>query len=266
MKDFKRIAVMLIVIICSFDCVAQFTPRVGVPLNRQDSVQIAQLNVTKTEVDSLTKKVDSMLDKLQKKKTFIFGLSAGVRMGLRYGPDETAKDRFLLEPSISPIDTTLKLDKGKKTDFLISAVMIAYPFKEEIFIKEKERKLTWYKKRGPTNRKVIASHTRKCRARNIGFVANISLVDLAGSDKFSTIFNKKTEGGIGLAWKCNEDFSLALTYEYVNRRTLKDEFFEKEGEKIIVGGKAITELKSEDSKYFKDDYYDAISFKLVYTF
>jgi hypothetical protein len=190
-----------------------------------------------------TTKVLAMRDSLAKaNKTLQFGLSLGVRQ------ITDLKDVNVRNVVISPIDTTLRVDKKDPTDVVLSGMVTVYPWKKQVDTTG----------RGTPSERV----EYRCRWCWLGFVANINLASF-NADNVAT-FNKSIEGGIGVAVRLTDDFGLAATYERVFSRRLRD--FVVANEQIIVDGKPLTAITEDDNRFFIDDNLNALSFKFVYLF
>ena len=195
--------------------------------------------VTKDTIAAVTTRVLALRDSLAKaNKTIKFGLSIGIRQ------ITDLKDVNVRNVVISPIDTTLRVDRKDPTDVVLSGLVVVYPWKKQV---------------DSSDSKKITSRCNWCW---LGFVANINLASF-NTDNIAT-FNKSIEGGIGVAVRLTDDFGFAGTYERVFSRRLRD--FVAADQKIIVDGKPLTAISDDDNRFFIDDNLNAVSFKFVYLF
>jgi hypothetical protein len=156
-----------------------------------------------------------------------------VGLGVRFIYD---KKEYFGEPSISPIDSTLQIDSRDRGAVILSGVVMATPF---------------------VNSGGAMS--------NLGFVANVNLAEIS-SENISTINNKSIEGGLGISYRLQSNFALAVTYDLVFSRRLRDYVLQYEGEKIFDNGKTLTGLNREDDNFFIDDNLSSLSLKFIYRF
>jgi hypothetical protein len=146
------------------------------------------------------------------------------------------KEEYFGEPSISPIDSTLQIDSKDRGAVIISGVIMATPFV-----------------------------TKQSWLSNLGFVANVNLAAIS-SENVNTINNKSIEGGLGISYRLQSNFALALTYDLVYSRRLRDYVLTRKGEKILEDGKVLTELNRESDNFFIDDNLSSLSLKFIYRF
>jgi hypothetical protein len=217
----------------------------GAALAAQVEPEVSQAE--KDTAAAIARRVLATRDSLQKvNRTLQFGLSIGIRM------ITDLDDVNIRNVVISPIDTTLRVDKRDPTDVVLSGVISVYPWKK--------REATRISVNTSDTTKRDTTVTYKCGACGLGFVANINLASF-NADNIAT-FNRSIEGGIGLAWRLTDDFALAATYERVFSRRIRD--FVLPGQRIIVDGKALTAITEDDNRFFVDDNLNAVSVKFVY--
>ena len=210
------------------------------PLAAQaDTPEVSQAE--KDTAAAITKSILATRDSLSKaNKTLQFGLSVGIRQ------ITDLTDVNIRNVVISPIDTTLRVDKKDPTDVVLSGVIQVFPWKKRV---------DTVISHGDTTVRV------RCMVKcGIGFLVNINLASF-NTDNIST-FNRSIEGGVGLAWRLTDDFALAFTYERVFSRRIRD--FVTAGQKIPVDGKPLTAITEDDNRFFVDDNLNAVSFKFVY--
>lgn len=187
-------------------------------------------NLTQEEIMAVISAAEAIRDST---KIIYFGLSVSGR----YIAESFKKDRGLLRNATISIDTTLQVDPRDRGDIILSGVVIAYPF-----------------------------HTTRSKFwRNFGFMANVNIADFTSES--ITINNKSIEGGLGLAYKLHENFSLGLTFERVFSRKLRGNI--QPGEKYppgAVGDELLTQIDVSDERFFVDDNLTAFSFGFIFVF
>jgi hypothetical protein len=210
------------------------------PLTAQGATP-AVSQAEKDTAAAITKRILATRDSLSKaNKTLQFGLSVGMRL------ITDLSDVNIRNVVISPIDTTLRVDKKDPADVVLSGAIQVFPWKKQV---------DTVIAHGDTTVRI------RCRVKcGIGFLVNINLASF-NTDNIST-FNRSIEGGIGLAWRLTDDFALAFTYERVFSRRIRD--FVMPGQKILVDDKPLTAITEDDNRFFVDDNLNAVSFKFVY--
>jgi hypothetical protein len=178
------------------------------------------------------KTIQKQLDKITESRGNV--LHFAVSLGIRYIYD---KAEYFGEPSISPIDSTLQIDSRDRGAVILSGVVMATPF----------------------------TASRKGWLAGLGFVANVNLAEISSED-ISTINSKSIEGGLGVSYRLQSNFALALTYDLVFTRRLRDYVLQREGEKILNNGKVLTELNRENDNIFINDNLNSLSLKFIYRF
>jgi hypothetical protein len=177
------------------------------------------------------KAVQTQLNKLTEAKAGVIHFAAS--LGVRFIYDK--KERFGA-PSISPIDSTLQIDNRDRSAVIISGVIMATPFVR-----------------------------KKSSLRNLGFVANVKLAEIS-SETINTVQSKSLEGGLGVSYLLEPNFALALTYDLVFSRRLRDYVLQRRGGKVYDNGKVLTELNGENNNLFIDDNLSSLSVKFIYRF
>lgn len=197
------------------------------------SAQSQDTELLTKNIDSLISSIETLKQKVEKKKLIRFGLSLGNRQAFSI----KKADKFLAIASISPMDSTLQIELANRHTFLLSAVVSVFPF-------EKKSK----------------------SISGLGFYSNINLAELAGGE-FESIFNKKVEGGLGVLYRFSEPFALALGYEFIFHRRLRNYLIDNyQGKQIIKDGTVLTSLDEDDNNLFREDNVHAWSLKFVYYF
>jgi hypothetical protein len=178
------------------------------------------------------KAIKSQLNKITESKGGV--LHFAVSLGIRYIYD---KEAYIGEPSISPIDSTLQIDSRDRGAVILSGVVMATPFAAD----------------------------RKSWLNGLGFVANVNLAEISSKD-VNMLNSKSIEGGLGISYRLQSNFALALTYDLVFTRRLRDYVLQREGEKILNNGKVLTELNRENDNIFINDNLNSLSLKFIYRF
>jgi hypothetical protein len=186
-----------------------------------------QLRGNTTEI----KTMQSQLHKLTEAKAGVIHFAAS--LGVRFIYDK--KERFG-EPSISPIDSTLQIDNRDRGAVIISGVVMATPFVK-----------------------------KTSSLRNLGFVANVNLAEIS-SETISAVNSKSVEGGLGISYLLEPNFALAITYDLVFSRRLRDYVLQRKGGKVFDNGKVLTELNRENNNLFINDNLSSLSVKFIYRF
>ncbi len=149
------------------------------------------------EANEETKKtLGDLIDRLEGQRSLRIGLSTGWRW------IKDAKVDGRLDPSISPTDSLLYIQNGDRGSFVISMNLMSFPWLE--------------------------TKPKRWSMRNIGFVTNIDLVEVAGSGE-NGIFNSSVDGGIGLAYQFHNDFWIAATLEKFQNRTPRKHLIDRKG-------------------------------------
>lgn len=189
------------------------------------------------------------LDTIEKNSsTFRFGLSLGWR--------HNTADRASLTTDIGVEPTTgnVHVERFDRGAFVLSGVVAAYPWRRDDLQRGNVRDCP---QAGGTTCRI----GRAFSAWRWGTIANLNLASFS-ADAIST-FNKSIEGGIGVSYKLNEDFSLATTVERVFGRRPRS--FVIPGQQLKdKDGNVLYQLDVADNTYFRDDNMTAFSFKFVY--
>lgn len=189
--------------------------------------------------------------------TFRFGLSVGWRHN---GADRRSLTN---DVGIEPTTGNVFIERGDRGAFVLSGVVAAYPWRRTDLAARSDEPA---KKAGEIDPCPTAGATR-CRlgrafaAWHWGAMANLNLASFS-ADAIST-FNKSIEGGMGVAYKLNEDFSVGATVERIFGRRPRS--FVVAGQPIKdKDGKVLYAIDRTDDTYFRDDNMTAWSLKFVY--
>jgi hypothetical protein len=194
---------------------------------------IAQINsaTPKDSIDAINKKLDKIIKK-QDSKIFKFGFSIGFRTFI-----ESERDSRAI--AIIAPDSTVFIEHGDRLALILSSSLTAFPF-------------------------VL----NKCNfLKNFGFTVNINMAEFT-DNKIGSVFNKPIDGGMGFAYSFGPDknFAIALTLERISVLRPTSFVINKEGQKIIDNGKAITSLDKTDNKYYINSGLNGVSAKFIYHF
>jgi hypothetical protein len=171
-------------------------------------------------------------------------LRIGLSLGLRYITDKADAGIRLI--AIDPVDTTVRANGLELGDLTLSGVVVAFPWKPRAKASA-----------GSAGAPLEWGCSGWCRW---GFIANVNIATI--SPQNTGVFNKSIEGGVGIAYRLADDFSLAATYERVFGRRIRNIGWI--GQKLVVDGKTLTSLDQNDDRFFVDDALSAISVKFVY--
>lgn len=200
--------------------------------NAQEGVK----EITKSEADPIENKVNKGVD---------FGISLGFN---------SVFDK-IYDARISPLDNKLKITDVPKSAFLISTG-VSVP-------------LTKGKLGGRYYRKLDAA------GKPVGpvyyvpyglcFVATVNLVSF-NSAATGSLFNSKIDGGLGLGYRVNDNFQIAMTYEMISYRQPRQFLLDNYNEQVLKtpNGDIITSINPDDNNYFRDKYMPSLSLKFFY--
>lgn len=206
-------------------------------------ISAAVVDTLRARIDTLEVEVDKLKEKIEATE-IRFGLSVGPRTVTKMSDDE---EKGFVNASISPVDSTLQLDKRDKHDFFLSAVLAITPFVEL----------------APPKSDCRFKRAIKRMASRLTFLVNINLSNLT-SDIEGVGFNKRIEGGFGLGLLLHHNFAIGGTYERVFNRPLRKNILNMEGTRIVVDGQSMTELDPKRNDIFTDDYLKAWSLKFIF--
>ncbi|MBD8019025.1 hypothetical protein [Kaistella pullorum] len=177
----------------------------------------------------------------------------GIKFGISMGFNRAHKT--LYEARISPIDTTLVLERSANISFLLST-SVSFPILNGWFGG------SYYRKLGadgtPTGNPYFVP-------RGLNIVATINLVTFNSALGGSGLFNQKLDGGLGIGYTFGENVQMAVTYEMLSFRQPREYLKQFEGKSVIVNGSNITNLPIDDNNFFTDTYIPSLSLKVIYT-
>jgi len=177
----------------------------------------------------------------------------GIRFGISLGFNQTFDD--LYDARISPIDTTLVLQKTSNTSFLLST-SLSFPI------------LSKYLGGGSYYRKLDANGNEVGEPyfvpSGLNVVVTINLVTFNSALGGSGIFNQKLDGGLGLGYTFGDNVQLVLTYEMISFRQPRDFLTKLNNQTIPVGNSNLSSLSIDNNDYFIDKYIPSLSLKVVY--
>lgn len=238
-------------------------------LHAQENPLSDTTSITKKDIQEIKNELDSLNDKLDKltTKTIKFGVSIGFRRLRAQFEDDYHS------ASISPIDSTLQLDRLSTDAVILSTSVVFSPFVKSKWIKnvlgefeddKKNIKNTIACKRTFKRLDKLSEHaTGLGRDRlnrtgvtfkqmaiqfisNIGIQANINLVDFTeGQENYS--FNKSIEGGLGLSYRLSENIFVSMHYDLFFTRQLRNNIKQRSDQRIYnTDGSPITDIGQID--------------------
>jgi hypothetical protein len=139
----------------------------------------------------------------------------------------------LFELSISPYDSTLQIDTLARASFVLSGMVTAQPFKG--------------------------------RVSNLLLIADVSLAEFAGNNAI-TVSNKALEGGGGLGWRINPNFSFGWTLERISRREPRAYLLKRLGQKVPGPNGVVTQISTTDNTFYRDANLAAFAIWFIYRF
>jgi hypothetical protein len=177
----------------------------------------------------------------------------GIKFGVSFGFNQTFDD--LVDARISPIDTTLTLQKTSKTSFLLSTTL-SFPILSKWLGGGR-----YYRKLDASGKAVGDPYFVPS---GLSIVTTINLVTFNSALGGAGLFNQKLDGGLGLGYTFGENVQLALTYEMISFRQPRDFLKKLEGQTVEVNGSNLSTLSLDDNDYFIDKYIPSVSLKIVY--
>jgi len=171
-------------------------------------------------------------------KVFRYGLGFGWRYAYKTKGE-------LIEASISPVDTSLYIDKGDRVALILSGVLVASPF---------------------GNCGAKNSNGFNCPMlswRRIEFIAALNLIELIGGD-LEAMNMRSVEGGFGVGYQLHPKFSLSVTFDRIFNRRIRDNIIKREGEILYDRGQVVYSLDKNDDRFFKEDNLLAFGIRFIY--
>ena len=176
----------------------------------------------------------------------------GIKYGISLGFNRAFEN--LYDARISPVDTTLLLQKTSNVSFLLST-SISFPILKGIIGGSYYRKLD-------ENGKPIGDPYYVPRGFSI--IASLNLVTFNSALGGSGLFNQKLDGGLGLGYTFGENVQIALSYEMLSFRQPRDFMKKYEGKPIKINNQNLSSIALDDNNYYIDKYIPSVSFKVVY--
>lgn len=179
-------------------------------------------------------------------------VNKGVDFGISLGFNSVFDNIY--DARVSPLDNKLKINSIPKSAFLISTGL-SVPITKGKFGGRYYQEL----QEGKAVDKVYYVPYGLC------FVATINLVTF-NSAATGSLFNQKLDGGLGLGYRVNDNFQLALTYEMISYRQPREFLLNNYNDKILTNpsGDIVPSINIDDNDYFRDKYMPSISFKFFY--
>ncbi len=191
--------------------------------------------ISKSDADQVENKVNKGVD---------FGVSLGFNTVFNN----------IYDARISPLDNKLKITTVARSAFLLSTG-ISVPLSKGKMGGRYYRKLVDGDESGP----VYFVPYGLC------FIATVNLVTF-NSAASGSAFNQKIDGGLGIGYKVNDNFQLALTAEMISYRQPRKFLLDDYQDKILTtpAGETISSINPDDNNYFRDKYMPSVSFKFFY--
>lgn len=197
--------------------------------------QVVETEITKDQAESLGN---------IKNKAIKFGISMGF--------NQTFKS--LYDARISPIDTTLILEKTPNTSFMLSSTL-SFPILNG-FLGSK-----YYIKKDNAGNNVGDPYLLPS---GLSMIVTVNLITFNSALGGTGIFNQKLDGGLGLGYTFGKKSQVALTYEMLSFRQPRKYIQNLNGQSIKVNNSNLTSLSMDDNDYFIDKYVPSLSFKVIY--
>lgn len=211
----------------------------------------AQDSTTISEVKKLKEKIDKIENKT---------INLGVSIGYKYIWNKDLN--YYQEATISPIDTTLKIQNLDNGFVVLSTELIINPFAKSTFLNDFKNGIKIWKLKiiGPK----IVELAQKILHR-LTLIASVNLAEFqTAQSNFS--FNKAIDGGLGIGLRLSETFWIAWTYEITSHRQLRDYIHSYKDEKIVVSGNTLTKLDENDNNLFYTKRLSSANFKFIFKF
>lgn len=176
----------------------------------------------------------------------------GIKYGISFGFNRAFDN--LYDARISPVDTTLLLQKTSNVSFLLST-SVSFPILKGVFGGSYYRKLD--AGGNPTGDPYFVP-------RGLSVIASLNLVTFNSALGGAGLFNQKLDGGLGLGYTFGENVQIALTYEMISFRQPRDFLKNYEGKVIKVNNQNLSSIALDNNDYYIDKYIPSISFKVVY--
>lgn len=204
-----------------------------------------------SERDSLNNLINDLNEKIERNENKV--ITVGISLGYRELYKKYHEDK--VSYSISPFDSTLKIDKVPYNDFVISTSLIITPLVRNDYLTEKIQ-----------NSQRLISRSFYYVLKNSGFGVNINLAEINNS-KSNISFNKSIEGGFGYSLRISQNVFIQLNREIVFVKGLRS--FYKENQKILdKTGNVITSISSieNNDEYFVTKNLIGYKYSIVITF
>jgi hypothetical protein len=227
-----------------------------------ESQQTGSDPVTENDVKDLKKEVKSIKDIL--KENHGKPITLGLSIGWRWINDNT---NTFENASISPIDSTLKLEKLDKSAVVLSTAIVISPFYTVGFLKKQSDVANQQVDNAVDNAKKPekGDYLRAIGLnllKSTSIIGTLNLLELSAAQE-QVKFNTIIEGGIGLGVKMGDGVFLGMTWEKVLSRQLRTHLKEQVDKKIYYENKIVTSLDETDDKFYLTRSFSAISIKVI---
>jgi len=237
--------------------------------------------------DSILYKIDeinSRLDRLTEKS-----VRAGISIAYRKIGNHYASS--YQSASISPIDSTLKLEDLDRDAFILSTSIVISPFVkakwlDEIILQNDKNLRFWrqrnlelkenqlmgkdsssaYKKRNLWG--LALTKTLLYLVQNIGLTANVNLLEVSQAQK-ELSFNKSLEGGIGFCLRLSSSIYFSYANELLFSHQLRESVKLKANERIYKDGSLITsidQIEQDDKNFYITKNVIGHAFRVIIVF
>lgn len=176
----------------------------------------------------------------------------GVKYGISLGFNRAFDN--LYDARISPVDTTLLLQKTSNVSFLLST-SVSFPILKGFFGG------SYYRKLDAAGNAVGDPYFVP---RGLSVIASVNLVTFNSALGGAGLFNEKLDGGLGLGYAFGDNVQIALTYEMISFRQPRSFLKKYEGKVVKVDNQNISNIAIDDNNYYIDKYIPSISFKVIY--
>jgi len=175
------------------------------------------------------------------------GINFGISLGFNYAFEK------LYDARISPIDTTLVLEKVSPVSFVLSTTL-SFPITKKLG----GRYYVALDKDGKAVGDAYFVPSGLC------VVATINLVTFNSALGGAGLFNQKLDGGLGLGYTFGENVQVAFTCEMLSFLQPRSYITKLEGKKIVVNKQVLTSLPTDNNDYYINKYRPSLSFKIIY--
>lgn len=176
----------------------------------------------------------------------------GIKYGISFGFNKAFEN--LYDARISPIDTSLILQKTSNISFLLST-SVSFPILKGVFGG------SYYRKLDNTGKPFGDPYFVPT---GLSVIASLNLATFNSALGGAGIFNQKLDGGLGLGYTFGDNVQISISYEMISFRQPRDYLKEFEGQTVKVNNQNLTNIAIDDNDFYIDKYMPSFSFKVVY--